>query len=554
MSVKTIKKLSDCTKGREIAAGGEGKIYEHPSDKSKVIKVYHKVRKPEFVKHLTKLSTLTSLGSFVAPQDIFVDDKSNVIGFEMDYVDFNNYWLFNNLFNKGFCTSNNIDKAFKVKVLLQLKAALESIHSNKIVIGDLNQYNLFVSKNGDILFVDVDSYQTIDNKHSGVLLDDIRDWTTTDINDKTDCWAYDILAFWATTYCHPYKWVVPGNKESLEMRVRSDKSILTKIPNVKIPPLYEAPTGKIYDQFLDIFHGRRFMVNLDVASSYQQAPTIVKHVTTSNQLIIRLLMDNVLDLNVCDNYIAVKRPAITDPYEWVWIETTIQKVTNELKSINCDELYPCNNKLFAFKKDNNLYGYDAYNVFGLPVKEFMKPIFYFNNGYLCVIEYDTDIQWNFNIHNQLSGIDSTNIPVFAKSIIKRDTLIQNFGNTKYANVPYLNKYQMKQLPHTVKNAYIVKDAMVVEYRNKSQTEFVIMYTKANGSVRDLDLDYFAYFTKTHLGTFLVPEDGFIEAYSDDLQSIAKFDCSMCTRNSKLFSTRSGILLFEDKTLYLLNTK
>src|SRR5688572_33246603 len=75
------------TKQREIAAGGEGKIYEHPSDPNKVVKIYHQARKPEFVDHLVLLSKNLESVAFVRPLDIFVDAKGNCLGFEMNYVD-----------------------------------------------------------------------------------------------------------------------------------------------------------------------------------------------------------------------------------------------------------------------------------------------------------------------------------------------------------------------------------------------------------------------------------------------------------------------------------
>ena len=50
-------------------------------------------------------------------------------------------------------------------MLKNLTKELQALHSLGIVIGDLNQYNLFFSKKAEILFVDVDSYQTKDNNH-----------------------------------------------------------------------------------------------------------------------------------------------------------------------------------------------------------------------------------------------------------------------------------------------------------------------------------------------------------------------------------------------------
>lgn len=536
-------KTSDLTKSKEIAAGGEGRIFEHPSDKTKVIKIYHQARNPSFIKHLEKLSTELGSLMFVRPIDIYINSKGEVIGFSMNYVNFNDYWLFNNLFNKGFCNSNSIDKQFKIKVLNKMADCINMLKTSNIVVGDLNQYNLFVNKNADILFVDVDSYQTANNKHSGVLLDDIRDWTTPDINDKTDMWAYDILAFWATTYCHPYKWVCPGNTESLEQRVKTNKSILKakNIPGIKIPPLYEAPTGFTHDQFSEIFNGRRFLVSFSGTGSIT-SPIIIKQNLVSNHLNIRKLYESVIAINCASDYIAIK---ILNENDWILVETKIPKITRQVVSVDCDELYPSDKK-YAYVKKDVLFCQDlSSNV------HFKKPIFQFNNGYLCVIDYDKDIQWNFNINNQLAGIDNTNTPVFAKSIIKRDGLLQNFGAKKYINVPNGNRYTLFEVPLSTKNSFHVNGYLGIEYIDNKSVKYVIKQANTN---MHLEFDYLPYFTVLKNGVILIPEDSFIHVHDSNLNLISKFDCPMCTRSSKLFQTNAGILLYENNELYLLNTK
>jgi len=105
-------KILDLASAKEIAAGGEGKIFEHPANKKKVVKLYHQPRPAGFANHLEILSQLGD--AFVKPQEIYFNGRGQVAGFDMDYVNFNNYWLFNNLFNKGFCNTNRIDKGFKI--------------------------------------------------------------------------------------------------------------------------------------------------------------------------------------------------------------------------------------------------------------------------------------------------------------------------------------------------------------------------------------------------------------------------------------------------------
>lgn len=532
--VKTAK-VSDFTGKREIAAGGEGKIFEHPSDNKQVVKIYHKPRPAKFVKHLESLSKLGNL--CVSPKDIYVDNSGKCIGFSMAYVNFNDYFLFNNLFNKGFCNSHNITTQFKKTVLEVLANSLKDIHSKGIVVGDLNQYNLFFSKSASILLVDVDSYQTVDSPHSGVLLEDIRDWTTLSINDKTDIWSYDVLAFWATTFCHPFKWVVPGNTESLEMRVKSGKSILSKITNIKIPPLYEPPVGDILKQFGEIFTGRRYMVSF--TGSYTPTSVVIKQSITSQSLNIRKLYENVTKINACSEYIAVYNPRLG----WTLVETRMKGIIGEIRTIMSEDMFPSNSGNFATFSGNVLSGLNQ-------TYRFQQPVYQYSDGSLIIIDYATDVQWNFNINNQLSGIDVTNTSVFAKSVVKRSGLIQNFGNQKYLNVPMNNSYTLMSIPKGTKDAYYHKGLIANEVRGLSQIEYNIV--RPNYAIKQFD--YLPYFTVTNTGMVIVPEDGFLDVYDKDFHLVTRFDCSLCTRDSKLYQTSSGIIMLEDKTVYLLNTK
>lgn len=518
---------------RVIAAGGEGEIYEYT--KGHVMKIYFSDRKAEFGKHLESLFSLSD--TFVKPLEVLYTLDGKVGGFTMKYVPMNNYFLFNNLFNKGFCTSHGIDKAFKIRLLEKLKAAVEELHNNNIQVGDLNPYNLLFSDGGDLLVVDVDSFQTKDHPHSMVLLQDIQDFTTTSVTKQTDIWAYDILSFWATTYMHPFKWVAKDNKDTFEQKVRQGKSILSKIPNIKIPPIYEAPQGNIETQFRDIFGGRRYFI--DFGGMVQPTSVVIKQTITSTALTIRELFSNVTQVNVCGDYIAVKSDKL-----WHLVETKIPKITRQVQTSDYDKVYPSNNKFGfvekdKFSSDNHLIEID-----------FIQPEFFYYNGFLTVIDYGTDIQHNFNLNNQLGGIDRTQTPVFAKSIVIRDTPIQNFGGKKYLNLPRNNTYFLSEVNFTVKNAIYDGGVIAEEYTEKNQIVFRIHSDQQHNG--GLELDYLPYFTCKGPNV-LLPEDGFISVLKD-WTPIAKLDASMCTRQSKLYSCNSGILLLENNILYLLNTK
>lgn len=537
MYTTSTGKTIDFSKSRELAAGGEGRIVEYPGKKDKVLKIYHSSRPESFSKHLESLTGLPSC--FVAPEEIVFDKAKKVIGFSMQYIDFSRLFLFNNLFNKGFCTSNGVTLSLKIKILQELRKNIEICHSKDIVQGDINQYNLAFDLKGNIYFMDVDSYATPTQPHSGVILDDIRDWTTLSINKQTDAWAYDILAFFSTTFCHPFKWVVPGNKESLEQRVKLNKSYLSAIAGIKIPALYQPPTGDVEKQFKDIFAGRRYFVNFN--TTHTPVNIQVKQPVTSIALEIRELYNDVTHINASRSRIAVRKTNGV----WMLVETAIPKVTRTLNNYDCDELYPSSLYVTQKKEDELIIEKTKFS--------FAQPVFYYNNGSLVVFEYDRDVQWNFDLENQMFGVDNSQTPIFAKSVVVRNTPIQNFGNQVYINIPNKNKYTLVPALKGVQDAIHVDGYTAFEIKDKSKVRFVIWngHTVLSKS-QQIDLDYLPHFAvKNNL--IFVPDNGHINVYKDT-QVVTTLDCSMCTRDSKLYSTDSGIMLLENNTLYLLNTK
>lgn len=539
----------DISQCNEIAAGGEGKIYEHYKNKDRVIKVYHTVRKPDFAKHLKLLSKLPK--AFVTPIDLYYDDSGNVAGFDMDYINFNDYFLFNNLFNKGFCNTHGITKAVKVRILDQLRECLTELHDKLgIVVGDLNQYNIFFAKTCTILFVDCDSFQSHHNPHSGVLLDEIRDWTTRDITPATDAYAFDILSFWATTFVHPFKWVAKGNTETLEQRVRLKKSILSKaISDIKIPPLYDPPDVDLAKQFNEIFSmGRRYMVLF--AGKYVQTATVVKQAVSSLNMNIKELYDNVKNVFVSDLMMSVELQT-----QWCMVETKMTGTVREVYKTDPSEKYD-----LLIPSDPAKPCAIAGGVFTAPndLRRFTNPVFYFTDGYLSVVDYAKNELYNYDFTESF-GIGKSVTAVFAKSIVFRNTPIQNFGGSVYLNVPYKNRYTLIKAPKGIKDAYFSKGYYAAECKVKNKTRFVLSDHKKPADF-GMDLDYLPHFAvktvkeaRVSYDLLFLPDNGCINVYKE-YNLMATLDMPNCTRDSKLYSNQSGILLLENNVLYLLNTK
>lgn len=522
---------------KELAAGGEGRILQHPMNINEVLKIYHTVRPKAYKSHLQSLGTLPK--SFVTPKDIILDSNDSVAGYIMDYVNFNNYTLFNNLFNKGFCTTNNITDKFKLDVLDDLKINLEELHKQNIQVGDLNQYNMYFSKTGKMLFVDVDSYQTPSNPHSGVLLEDIRDWTTSTINNLSDSWSFDILVFWALTYCHPFKWVAPGNGETLEIRVKTGNSFLSNPAGIKIPKIYKPVPTDLETQFKSIFKGQRFMVDLS-GTPVVHANVQIRQQVQSQNVNIREIDTDVYEVHASLDRVSYR----TRVSEWTLISTALKGMTAIKEERSLFEIYP-GNKTVLYRSGDTLY-----NENKIEIGNYTQPIFYFNSGSLSVLDYANDKQYNYDIDAQMSNTVSYTITeVYAKSVLYGNSPVQNFGAKKRLNVPVKSSYRLIDVPAGTKTAYYSNGYFACEMIVRNAVEYRIQST-TNSKI--LAYDYLPQFAA--FGNMLfVPTDSGIDVYRDMVLAVT-LDVPVSTRDSKLFYTTAGILLLENNILYLLNTK
>jgi hypothetical protein len=117
----------------------------------------------------------------------------------------------------------------------------------------------------------------------------------------------------------------------------------------------------------------------------------------------------------------------------------------------------------------------------------------------------------------------------------------------------LNRYVMIPVPLGTKDGFYNKEYAGVEIKGKSSVEYQIRDVKDANNHKTLDFDYLPHFAVALGGTIMIPEDGYVDVYTN-LQLLTRLECPICTRDSRLFYTKAGILLLENKTLYLLNTK
>ncbi len=148
--------------GREIASGGEGRIYEVQGAPDKVLKVYHAPCDQAKQAKLIAMVKMRSAGlDAVAawPLDLVWDQRGRCIGFIMPNV--SGEGVIDRLSHPAERRQAfpEVDYLFISTVATNLMAAASTLHASGVVIGDVNESNIIVRKDGTVVFIDADSFQ-----------------------------------------------------------------------------------------------------------------------------------------------------------------------------------------------------------------------------------------------------------------------------------------------------------------------------------------------------------------------------------------------------------
>lgn len=538
---------------KEITRGGEGMIFMHPTNPKIAIKVYHSTTKvglsEVFVKELSVLGK-----EFIRPNELFYNYKKQIAGFSMGYLSTNKLYLFTDLASKSVCLKEGFSEIFKVKVLTSLRKSVDYAHDKGIVIGDLNPYNIFFSKQGEVYFIDTDSYQTASKVHSGVMLPEIRDWTTIKINSDTDNFAYAILAFQASTFLHPYKGIHPKYK-SLEERVVKHLSLLSGDKSIITPGFYEPLSDlRISDQFKQVFQAdKRFVVDITGLKLVQK---IVKPIQAiEGDLIVKTLADNILSFGATDNFFYFNLDGLVR--SWHVYECVGQGSFNSVSIIKADKVYSSRNYIFA-----SLFG----RLHNVTTNSDMDNIRFDDNCLLMQSHGKEDVLTIFDPFsssyqlinlNELfkNQLKTSTESIFVPSVfVKGGAAVQTISGQKWLLCTDNGILQTIRTSMDILNVHKTGGVMCLE----TKLNGVISYNLARQDGLDIEigpqLDYMPHFA-VGSDIILVPADGKISVYSmNALNLILDIDCKLVTEQSVLKLCKSGILCQTDDRLYLINKK
>lgn len=167
------------TLGQQLAAGGEGIVYEISGDSSHVAKIYKPgrfsseaekntmERKLKAMLSMNIPATVDGLLRLAWPQDILYEN-GKIVGFIMPRINtkykiFDVYRTGRNSIREREYT--NYTWKYSVQFAYNMAWVVNYLHSHNIVIGDLNQNNIAVdTKTGAVILIDCDSFDIRDPK------------------------------------------------------------------------------------------------------------------------------------------------------------------------------------------------------------------------------------------------------------------------------------------------------------------------------------------------------------------------------------------------------
>ena len=264
------------TVGKCIGSGGEAEICELADDPRRVVKLYHSdLLHPSHGGVDAKLRAMISVASdqlraaAAWPEAIVLKDRGGPIcGFVMPYAAGREI---HDLYQPRARAKHFPDKDWKflVGVGRNLAAALETLHQHDVIVGDFNQRNVRVTRDGFVRFVDCDSFQLRVNgaiyRAAGVGVDEYtppelqgHDLRTVSFVPQYDGFALAVIIFQLLFLGrHPFFSATSGAAEppSVGNMIRSGNCLLAQSEEAVPPPGSHGIPREMVSLFIGAFVG-----------------------------------------------------------------------------------------------------------------------------------------------------------------------------------------------------------------------------------------------------------------------------------------------------------
>lgn len=519
MKVVTKTQQFDIDVDKAFASGGEGCIIKL-SDKL-VAKVYHNGKSSIDEQKLTELSCLPSM--FVKPLEVLYHN-SRPIGYTMEYLEKGKYEPLDIKVNIG-CSAKAIE---------QLCNGVEEAHKHDIVIGDLNLLNVMINSNDEIKFIDVDSYQTKSFKHSGIVLQEISDkQRNSEISKEADYFSLAVCVFMLCTKVHPFKGMHKVYKNDYVQRMLHKLPIITGLePDIKVPKMFVKPNDNLVEQFKRIFvNGERFPVKPNGTITTKVANTTttcnVKHRKIS-------VVPGYKFVTYCENKIVFNYGDRSEVYN-----LSVKGFFNFEKKI-CHKdnvvLIPTKNDLFIYD-GSSIHSYK--NITCL-VKFNERVINACINGSIFNVVTE-NLLYTINLDTNI--VRSTN--VYGLSFNTRGSLLQTIVNNGQS-MSIINSNKIVERLDLTRN----RGELTYACRIANGKKEILLFNGNNKEVTTLDnIPNFEFM----MNYYVIPEDGYISILNNKLVPLTKVEFSEVDENSIVLFAAAGIIVVNDKDVFLLNT-
>ena len=182
--------------------------------------------------------------------------------------------------NKKYVKVNNITIQNISKLALRIKETLSILHTQNILISDLNDSNILFTKDFEPYFIDVDSW-SIDNINCTVCMETFKDpkLVSSNFTKDTDSFSFAVLLFKMLTRLHPYGGTMNPDMDIIQ-RMNKGISVIenSKVIVPKNINKWEFMSPKLLADMRSIFEqGKRFLIDINLLDFVSNLKYCDKH-------------------------------------------------------------------------------------------------------------------------------------------------------------------------------------------------------------------------------------------------------------------------------------